>query len=62
MATNFKVGDIVRNIYSGSFGEIIQMPLRNPKWLTVRMITKSGTINKRFWNVENLVKVEGVTI
>lgn len=62
MATNLKVGDFVRNIYSGSFGEIIQMPLRNPKWLTVRMITKSGNINKRFWNVENLVKVEGVTI
>ncbi len=62
MATNFKVGDIVRNINSGSFGEIIQMPLRNPKWLTVRMFTKSGNINKRFWNVENLVKVEGVTI
>lgn len=61
MATELNVGDIVRNIKSGSYGEIIQMPVRNPKWLTVRMVTKSGDMNKRFWNIENLVKVNGVT-
>ena len=39
---------IVRNVNSDSLGEIIELPLRNPKFLTVRMITKSGNINKRF--------------
>lgn len=62
MDTKFSVGDVVRNVNSGSFGEIIELPLRNPKFLTVQMITKSGNINKRFWNIKSLVKVDGVTI